>query len=156
MPVRGIVSHIDLNVSDPSRSIPFYARVLEYLGMQRFWVNPPDGRVAPEDATRSDRCAWWALYHGGAVFGLEIRPPAFDPPRQVHERYSPGLDHLAFHASSREDVNGLYALLQSAEVPVSDPPREYPEYSPGYYAVAFDDPDGIKLEVVYEPGTNPA
>ena len=28
-------------------------------------------------------------------------------------------------------------------------PREYPEYSPpGYYAVFFKDPDGIKYEIV--------
>lgn len=26
---------------------------------------------------------------------------------------------------------------------------------PDYYAMGFDDPDGIHPEVVYEPGTNP-
>lgn len=30
------------------------------------------------------------------------------------------------------------------------PPREYPEYSPpGYYAVFFKDPEGIKCEIVH-------
>ena len=29
-------------------------------------------------------------------------------------------------------------------------PAEY-GYTPGYYAVFFADPDGIKLEVVFEP-----
>lgn len=29
-------------------------------------------------------------------------------------------------------------------------PREY-DYTPGYYAVFFYDPDGIKLEIVHRP-----
>ncbi len=29
-------------------------------------------------------------------------------------------------------------------------PREY-DYSPGYFAVFFHDPDGIKLEIVHVP-----
>ena len=35
---------------------------------------------------------------------------------------------------------------------ILDSPREYPEYVPGYYAVFFADPDGIKLELVHIPG----
>ena len=35
---------------------------------------------------------------------------------------------------------------------ILDPPREYPHYVPGYYAVFFADPDGIKLELVHIPG----
>ena len=30
-------------------------------------------------------------------------------------------------------------------------PREFPEYRPGYYAVFFEDPDRLKLEVVHLP-----
>ena len=154
MPTRGIISHIDLNVSDPARSIPFYARLLEYLGFQRFWVEPTDGRDSLDAVESTDRCAWWALYDSGAVLNIEIRPPAEPAPRAHHERYAPGLDHLAFHAATRDDVDALYALLVSEDVPIADPPREY-DSSSGYYAVAFDDPDGIRLEVVYHPSTNP-
>jgi hypothetical protein len=39
---------------------------------------------------------------------------------------------------------GMAALYES--------PREYPEYRPGYYAVFFEDPDRLKLEVVRVPG----
>ena len=31
------------------------------------------------------------------------------------------------------------------------PPRDFPEYSPGYYAVFFEDPDRLKLEVAHVP-----
>ena len=33
---------------------------------------------------------------------------------------------------------------------ILDPPKEY-DYTPGYYALFFADPDGLKLEVVHEP-----
>jgi glyoxylase I family protein len=46
-----------------------------------------------------------------------------------------GLCEIAFKGESRADI---------------DPPKEY-DYAPGYYAVFFADPDGIKLEVVHIP-----
>ncbi|MEH2213286.1 VOC family protein [Nostoc sp.] len=38
-------------------------------------------------------------------------------------------------------------ILRSAGIKVSQPKR-YPEYHPEYYAIFFDDPDGIRLEIV--------
>jgi catechol 2,3-dioxygenase-like lactoylglutathione lyase family enzyme len=64
------------------------------------------------------------------------------------------IDHLAFHAENRADVDGVYGLLVEAGYEVADLPAEY-DSTPGDYAVAFDDPDGIRLEVVHEPITNP-
>ena len=32
-----------------------------------------------------------------------------------------------------------------------DAPAEYPQYAPGYYAVYFEDTDGLKFEVVHMP-----
>ena len=60
------------------------------------------------------------------------------------------MHHLAFHANSREDVEAYHDFLVSLGVDVLDPPAEY-GYTPGYYAVFFSDPDGLKLEVVFEP-----
>ena len=31
--------------------------------------------------------------------------------------------------------------------------RDYPQYSPGYYAVFFEDPDGLYLEFAYTPSS---
>ena len=48
--------------------------------------------------------------------------------------------------------------MQAAQARVLDPPTDYggqPAYSKGYYAAFFADPDGIKLEVVFEPLSNP-
>ena len=40
-------------------------------------------------------------------------------------------------------------LLGALQVRPS-PPRHYPQYDPDYYAVFFEDPDGIRIEVVAE------
>lgn len=63
-----------------------------------------------------------------------------------------GLCEVALRAESREHADELARELERKGVTILDPPREYPEYVPGYYAVFFADPDGIKLELVYIPG----
>jgi catechol 2,3-dioxygenase-like lactoylglutathione lyase family enzyme len=141
VPTRGFISHLDLNVGDPVASVRFYALVLGHLGYVR----------EPVDEERS---RWSLEYAGGARFEIEVRPPAQRPASDRHDRYRPGIDHLAFHAASRADVDALHEKLLAAGHPVVEPPREY-DYSPGYYAVAFDDPSGIRLEVVHDPTTNP-
>lgn len=141
MAVRGLISHLDLNVSDPAASIRFYGVLLEYLGLERIEEEP-------------DRCVWAQQLPAGTWWGIEVRAPRGVAPRSHHERYSPGIDHLAFHADSRADVDGVHGVLVAAGYEVADPPAEY-DYTPDYYAIAFEDPDGIRLEVVYEPYANP-
>ena len=46
-----------------------------------------------------------------------------------------------------------WALAQDVET--ESAPKEFPHYVPGSYAAFFFDPDGIKLEVVYEPTRAP-
>jgi len=48
-------------------------------------------------------------------------------------------------------VDRVHDLLVRDGITVLDPPAEYPEYGPQYYAVFFADPDGMKLEVVHFP-----
>ncbi len=80
---------------------------------------------------------------------------AITSPRSAFEqdsinRRKPGaLHHLAFKAESRAEVNRLHAELKSIGATIVAPPREYPEYTPpGYYALFFKDPEGIKYEIV--------
>ena len=154
MSVRGPLSHIDLSVSNPDRSIPFYEVFFTALGYLRFTSEGPD--FAGE---RPRRAAWWIQAGGGELFGIEVRPAAEASLDKAHDRYAPGLHHLAFHAESRAAVDEVHERVRAAGGTVLDPPNDYsgqPAYSPGYYAVFFADPDGMKLEVVLEPGTNPA
>ena len=61
-----------------------------------------------------------------------------------------GLHHLAFEAASRADVDERAEWLRAHDVELESEPQEY-AYIPGYYAVFFYDPDGLKLEIVHLP-----
>ncbi len=153
MSLRGPLSHIDLSVSDPDRAIPFYGALLEGLGFRRF--RSPQAEFSGERPTRA---AWFLRYPGGGVLGIEVRPAKDVSRSKAHDRYAPGLHHLAFHAESPRAVDEVHARVVHAGGTVLDPPADYSGregYGDGYYAVFFADPDGVKLEVVYEPMTNP-
>lgn len=136
--IRGAFHHIDLNVTDLVASKRVYGPVLTFLGY----------RLKRDDATG---CEWDLVDEGrGASLGLKPCDPALAG--HGHRRYAPGLHHLAWRARSRDDVDALHALLIGHGITIVDAPAHYPHYSGDYYAVFFEDPDGIKLEVVHAPG----
>jgi catechol 2,3-dioxygenase-like lactoylglutathione lyase family enzyme len=126
------VDHIDLTVNDLERSLAFYDRVLGALGMRRI---AHEGYVA------------W----GNAHMNIGLRQAAGVPPGVPFDRTRVGFHHLALKARSRAEVDRFHAFLLRAGVTVLDAPAEYPQYGPGYYALFFADPDGLKLELVHFP-----
>ena len=69
------------------------------------------------------------------------------------DRRAAGLNHLAFHGSSREQIDRLTASVRErADATVLYEDRH--PYAGGYYALYCEDPEGIKVEVVApeEPG----
>ena len=135
--IRGAPSHVDLTVTDLPRSVAFYDQILGRLGYRPL---VEAGAGAP---------CWGISDEEGGFFSIALQAARPDSGRR-HDRYTPGLHHLAFHADGRKDVDAFHDFLVEAGVQVLDPPAEY-DYTPGYYAVFFADPDGLKLEVVFEP-----
>jgi len=78
---------------------------------------------------------------------LSLRQATVDRP---YDRYAVGVHHVAFKAPSREAVDERHEWLKQTGAQIESAPREY-DYTPGYYAVFFYDPDGIKLEIVHRP-----
>jgi glyoxylase I family protein len=129
------VHHVDLVVSSIERSLPFYRELLGPLGWHR---------VSEVEGERGETI--WYLGGPGTGIGLrEAQAPG------ENDRYRVGLHHLALEAMSRAAVDERYEWLLSVSARIESPPREY-VYIPGYYAVFFYDPDGIKLEIVHVPG----
>ena len=126
----GTLHHLDLSVGSMAASTAFYDRWLPAMGFVRI-------------ADCADGPLW-----RGAQFELGLQQARNTA---AHDRYSRGLHHLAFTAPSRAAVEDLHRQLRSAGVSVLDAPADYPEYGPGYFAVFFADPDGIKLEYVHTP-----
>jgi len=130
--MRGLVHHLDLTVIDLDRSAAFYEAVLGFLGY----------RVVRRDESGID----WDLSAPDLYCSIGIKPARSE---RAHDRYSAGLHHFAWHAASRDDVDRLHALLCERGLTILDPPAEYADYGPGYYALFFADPDGLKFEFVH-------
>ena len=137
--MRGGIHHIDLTVREPRASFALYDAFLRFLGYEV---------VSQEDAAIE-----WTLERGEGVPSISLVKAKGSGMVRHHNRYAPGLHHLAWAADSREDVDRLHALLLEIKAEVLDAPAEYPQYNKGrgYYAVFFADADGLKLEYALTP-----
>jgi catechol 2,3-dioxygenase-like lactoylglutathione lyase family enzyme len=130
------VHHVDLVVSSIARSLPFYTALLGPLGYHR---------VGEVEGERGETI--WYLSGPGTSIGLREAQAE----SESYDRYRVGLHHIAFEAESRPQVDERAEWLHTQAVEIESEPQEY-TYMPGYYAVFFYDPDGLKLEIVHVPG----
>lgn len=127
-----LLSHVEINVSDYAKSIRFYDLVLKPIGWERF--------VCSKTHT---------VYSDGFV-KLILSPTHPDFKEAGFHRKRTGLNHLAFYARSKSAVNEYFRNVLT-------PNGIRPLYESGpfgddeYYAVFFEDPDKMKVEVVYAP-----
>ncbi|QLG63717.1 VOC family protein [Halorarum salinum] len=123
----GGVHHVELYASDLDASVDFWGWLLGELGygVKNDW-----------DGGRS-----WI--HGPTYVVLV---EASDP-EHPFDRGAAGLNHLAFHAASREQVDDLAAGVREREDASVLYEDRHP-YAGGYYALYCEDPEGIKVEVV--------
>ena len=128
------LAHVILTVTQYTKSRSFYTRLLPAFGMTLVHDGP-------------DFC-----YHVGGRTAIGIRKcdPEFQDER--FQQYRVGLHHLCFRARSREDVDTTAKLAAGLGAKLVRGP-EVREWAPGYYYVLFEDPDGIRLEVNFVPGS---
>lgn len=119
------LDHIDLRVRDMSRAREFYAKLLPALGFTR---------------DRSD-AEWGTFYSVGGN-----QSPAFFGFTE-DKQHQPNGSRIAFWAESRAEVDAMAKLAREIGARNLEGPELCAEYSPGYYAAFFEDPDGNKLEV---------
>ena len=132
MEINGM-AHVMLTVSDFEACLPFYEKLLPFLGMKPVIRNNDTlycvgGRTALGIVRRDEK------YSGGKF-----------------EQRRVGLHHLCFRARTREDVDTAYHSLREVGAKIVHPPEEG-TWAPGYYSVLFEDPDGIRLEINFVPG----
>lgn len=134
MRLRGI-NHVDITVLNYDRSIKVYDAIFGWLGYWSFKA----------DAGGFEAVYYLAFPH--SAIGVHRAAPEAVPV----SKGGAGIHHLALWAKSRKEVGRFYEFLRSQGVEVTDPPAEYPQYSPGYYAVFFEDISGIRWELAYVP-----
>jgi len=143
-----VIDHIQITVRDLRVAEPFYDQLMPLLGFVP--LKKGKATIAAHDFEVVE------YQHPRLAFAI-TSPRAGFADDVVHRRRPGALHHLAFRASSRAEVDALYLELQRIGATIVTPPRAYPEYTPpGYYAVFFKDPDGIKYEVVHAPHAAPA
>ena len=133
------IDHLDLVVSDLDRSLAFYTELLRPLG----YVNQ-----SPIEGERGEH----VIYVGrpGGYGSVSLREKQSDAHEVPYDRYGIGIHHICFSAPNRRAVDWCAAWLNDNGHTIESGPEEY-GYTPGYYAVFFYDPDGIKLEILHRP-----
>jgi catechol 2,3-dioxygenase-like lactoylglutathione lyase family enzyme len=128
------MAHVILTVSQFDAARAFYRRLLPEFGMKIV----------------SDSDKFFYCVGARTAIGIEPCDPVFASERFVQQRV--GLHHLCLRARSREDVDRCAALLKEMDAKIVRGPLEG-SWAPGYYYVLFEDPDGIRLEVNFVPGS---
>ena len=123
---RRLFDHIDLRVKNRAVAQKFYAKVLPAIGF------------------RVDKSGdeWGQFNAAGA------KPVDFFGFTEEAD-HQPNGTRIAFWAESREAVNKVAEVVRKAGGRNIEGPELCVDYSPGYYAVFFEDPDGNKLEVCF-------
>ncbi len=117
-----VFDHIGINVKDFPKTRTFYLQALAPLGI----------KVVREDAG-------WAMLGRPGEGALWIG--AFGPPTAPI--------HVAFNASTREQVRQFHAAALRAGARDNGAPGLRPQYHPNYYGAFVLDPDGNNIEAVF-------
>ncbi|MDJ1432010.1 VOC family protein [Halostagnicola sp. A-GB9-2] len=123
----GRLHHVELSASNLERAVDFW----------EWWL----GELGYEPKSEWDGGRSWT---NGSLYIVLVQAEDTDHP---FDRRAPGLDHLAFHARSRRQVDEFTAGVRNrsdATVLFED---QHP-YAGGYYALYCEGPDGMKIELV--------
>lgn len=119
-----LFDHIDLRVRNREAAQRFYSQILPAIG---FRVDKSGER--------------WGLFEAEGSVAVDFFGFTEEADHQ------PNGNRIAFWAASREAVDRAAEVVRKAGGRQIEGPELCAEYSPGYYAVFFEDPDGNKLEV---------
>jgi catechol 2,3-dioxygenase-like lactoylglutathione lyase family enzyme len=133
MEING-VAHVMLTVGNYEACLPFYEKLLPFLGLT-FVVRKTDSQ--------------FYCIGGRTGMGIHKAEEKYGNDRFVQGRV--GLHHVCLRARERGDVDAVYQFLLSVGATIIRPPGE-DAWASGYYSVLFEDPDGIRLEVNHIPG----
>ena len=127
---NGLIHHIEINVSNLEVTVEFWSWLSEELGYDQFqkW----DGGQS------------WRLADTYIVF-VQTKEKYLDNP---YHRSNVGLNHIAFYAKSQQQVDRLTILLEERGTKILYRDRHPYAGGTNHYALFFEDPDRIKVELV--------
>ena len=127
--------HFVLTVKNLKKSSKWYKEVLGWLGYKIAFEDKRNVYFGNDEIP-----GYLAIFQGKKEFS-----------KDEFNRYRVGFHHLALMVKSKEIVDEFYEFLKSKKVNIVEPPQHIPDYGDElYYAVFFNDPDDLRLEVFYE------
>ena len=123
-----MLGHLSFGVADLRRAMAFYDAALAPLGYVRVWA--------------TETQAGYGLPGGGDKLALKLQAGPIVPP-------GPGF-HLALVAPGPDAVDRFYVEAMRAGGRDEGAPGPRPHYGANYYAAFVRDPDGHKLEAVFQ------
>ena len=128
-----MLHHLSLGVSDLQRAAAFYDAALAPLGYVRVWED-----IRPDEAGQA---VGYGLPGGGDKLALKHHGDTARAP-------GPGF-HLAFAAPDRGAVAAFHDAALAAGGTDNGKPDVRLDYGPTYYAAFVIDPDGHRIEAVF-------
>ncbi|KAH8601774.1 Glyoxalase/Bleomycin resistance protein/Dihydroxybiphenyl dioxygenase [Bisporella sp. PMI_857] len=127
---RGLLGHISFGVKSYQRSKTFYTALLAPLGVRLVYDNPARTTLG---------------------YGFDENHELLNIFEHSDQAHPPGKGcHLAFNAPSRKAVREFWEAGCSNGGVSDGEPGVRKHYGPFYYAAFLLDPDGYRLEVVYQ------
>jgi catechol 2,3-dioxygenase-like lactoylglutathione lyase family enzyme len=130
------LAHIEINVSDLKKSKEFYLKIFTPLNWTIVFNCDDSVGFKGKDKTH--------------LFLVQTDTSFIS---NIFHRKHTGLNHIAFRVDSKQEVEEFSNFLKQNNIIslYTDGPKDYAqEYKmEQYYAVFFEDPDHIKLEVVF-------
>jgi catechol 2,3-dioxygenase-like lactoylglutathione lyase family enzyme len=126
-----MLGHMGINVPDLAAAKGYYDQVMPLLGYDLAFGADDEFAYLPSDGKRG---TWLFVY------------PALEP--ADYSRHRSGLQHLGFMVRTRSAVRAVHDLVVRLGDEVLQPPQEFPQYPPPYYATFWLDPHGFMLEAV--------
>lgn len=127
---QGLIHHIEIYVSDLKKTVDFWSWFLEDLGYDVY--------------QKWEKGQSWKLNEAYIVF-VQAEDRFLDIP---YHRCRVGLNHLAFHAQSRDHVDELTNKLKQKDIHILYADQHPFAGGKEHYAVYFEDPDRMKVELV--------
>lgn len=126
-----MLDHIGINVPDLAAAKDYYDAIMPLLGFEPFFATDQEFSYQPTGGKPGTRVFFYAA-----------------PQKSEYVRKHVGLEHLAFRARTRSQVDAGHAKAAELGGEILYEPQLFPRYHENYYAAFWFDPHGFLLEIV--------
>lgn len=133
-----MLDHLGLNVPDIAIAKRYYDAIMPSLGFDPFFATDQEFSYKPAGDKPGTRIFFYTA-----------------PLKGDYVRKNVGLQHLAFRARTRDQVDQAHATAVELGSNILYAPKVFTQYHESYYASFWFDPHGFLLEIVcHKPDVN--